>query len=431
MPTPRPPQPRQIRPVQTWHFARRTPGFLTDLHAELGDVFGLHFQKHPWTVFTHPDAIKEIFTAPASALRAGEGNEILGPPLGQHSLLLLDGDEHMRQRRMLLPSFHGEKLAAQKAAMERVSETVVEKFPVGQPFSLRPQMQEIALEVIMEVVLGLDSTGPQHDFLSKSTGDILEWIGTPSRLVATGVLGPKHPIVKRMFRPMLAPLDAGIYELIAERRQATDLEERSDILSMMLLAADEDGNGMSDAEVRDELVTLIVAGHETTSTALSWAFERLTRDPAALKRLEDESRTDDTEWSDAVSKETLRLRPVLDFVVRRVGEPIEIAGYKFEPGEFVAPSIKLVHLREDIYPDATSFKPERWLDSKPGTYTWIPFGGGVRRCIGLSFAMAEMDVVMRAVARSVHLEPVGDEERVVSRFITSSPARGGEVLVPA
>jgi cytochrome P450 len=245
------------------------------------------------------------------------------------------------------------------------------------------------------------------------------------------MLGPKHPIITRMFKPMLAPLDAGMYELIAERRQATDLDERSDILSMMLLATDEDGNGMTDAEVRDEIVTLIVAGHETTSTALSWAFERLTRDPAGLKRLEDESRTDQTEWSDAVSKEALRLRPVLDFVVRRVGEPIEIAGYSFEPGEFVAPSIKLVHLREDIYPDATAFKPERWLDTKPGTYTWIPFGGGVRRCIGLSFAMAEMDVVMRSVARSVHLEPVGDEEKIVSRFITSSPARGGEVLVPA
>jgi len=426
-----PKHPSQPRPLQTWHFARRTPGYLTGLNAELGDVFGIHFQKYPWTVFTHPDAIKEIFTAPASALRAGEGNEILGPPLGQHSLLLLDGDEHMRQRRMLLPSFHGEKLAMQKAAMERVSEEVVAKFPVGKPFALREQMQEIALEVIMEVVLGLDSSGAQHDFLSKSTADILEWIGVPWRLVATGMLGPKHRIITRMFKPMLAPLDAGIYELIAQRRQATDLDERSDILSMMLLATDEDGNPMTDAEVRDEIVTLIVAGHETTSTALAWAFERLTRDPAGLKRLEDESRTDQTEWSDAVAKEALRLRPVLDFVVRRVAEPIEIAGYSFEPGEFLAPAIKLVHLREDIYPNATAFKPERWLDTKPGTYTWIPFGGGVRRCIGFSFAMAEMDVVMRAVARNVHLEPVGDEEKIVSRFITSSPARGGEVLVPA
>lgn len=431
MPTPKPPQPRQSRPAQSWHFARRTPGFLTELHAELGDVFGLHFQKHPWTVFAHPDAVKEIFTAPASALRAGEGNEILGPPLGQHSLLLLDGDEHMRQRRMLLPSFHGEKLAAQKAAMERVAELEVAKFPVAEPFSLRPRMQEIALEVIMEVVLGTESSGAEHDFLSDTTRNILEWIGAPWKLVATGMLGPKHPIITRMFKPVLAPLDEGIYKLIAERRLAKDLEERDDILSMLLLATDEDGRGMTDAEVRDEIVTLIVAGHETTSTALSWAFERLTRDPEGLKRLEDESRTDETEWSDAVAKEALRLRPVLDFVVRRVGEPIEIAGYKFEPGEFLAPCIKLVHLREDIYPDATAFKPERWLDTKPGTYTWIPFGGGVRRCIGFSFAMAEMDVVLRAVARSAHLEPVGEEEKVVSRFITSSPARGGEVLVPA
>jgi len=431
MPTPRPPQPKQSRPLQTWHFARRTPNFLIDLHREQGDVFGLHFQKHPWTVFAHPDAIKEIFTAPASALRAGEGNEILGPPLGKHSLLLLDGDEHMRQRRMLLPSFHGEKLATQKTAMERVAEDVVGRLPRSQPFALRPQMQEIALEVILEVVLGVEPSDARHDGLSKAVGNLLDRIGVPGRLVITGMLGPEHPIVKRMFKPILKPLDAGIYDLITERRGAKDLEDRSDILSMLLLAKDEDGNGMSDPELRDELVTLIVAGHETTSTALSWAFERLTRDPAGLKRLEDESRTEETIWSDAVAKEALRLRPVLDFVVRRVGEPIEIAGYKFEPGEFIAPAIKLVHLREEIYPDAETFKPERWLDTKPGTYTWIPFGGGVRRCIGFSFAMAEMDVVLRAVARTVHLEPVGEPEKAVSRFITSSPARGGEVLIPA
>ena len=431
MSSPTPPKAKQPRPVQTWHFSRRTPGFLTDLQKEHGDVFGIHFQKRPWTIVAHPDAVKQVFTAPTSALRAGSGNEILGPPLGQHSLLLLDGDEHMRQRRMLLPSFHGEKLALQKAAMERVAEQQVALMPRGTPFALRPRMQSIALEVIMEVVLGTAATGVQHDTLSKAVEDLLEWLTVPRRLIATGMLGPKHPVVKWMFKSVLQPLDQGLYALIAERRLATDLDERDDILSMMLLARDEEGNPMSDAEVRDELVTLIVAGHETTSTALSWAFERLSRDPAGLARLEAESHTDATEWSDAVAKEALRLRPVLDFVVRAVHEPIEIAGYNFVPGDIVTPCIKLVHMREDIYPDAEAFKPERWLDTKPGTYTWIPFGGGTRRCIGLSFAMAEMEVVLRAVARSAHVEPVGEEEHAVSRFITSSPSRGGEVLIPA
>jgi cytochrome P450 len=188
---------------------------------------------------------------------------------------------------------------------------------------------------------------------------------------------------------------------------------------------------MTDAELRDELVTLIVAGHETTSTSLAWAFEQLTRDREALGRLEEESRSDQTEWTQAVAHETLRLKPVLDFVVRRVNKPVEIAGYEFQPGQIITPSIYLVHRRPDLYPDPAAFKPERWLDEKPGTYTWIPFGGGVRRCIGFAFAMTELEVVLRAVARGVSLEPVGPPEKPSQRFITTSPARGGQVRVAA
>ncbi|MFA9401247.1 MAG: cytochrome P450, partial [Acidobacteriota bacterium] len=193
------------------------------------------------------------------------------------------------------------------------------------------------------------------------------------------------------------------------------------------LATDEDGNGMTDVEIRDELVTLIVAGHETTATALAWAFERLTRIDGGTTRLHEEALTEQTEYTNAVAHEALRLRPVLDFVLRRVNEPVEIGGYRFEPGDILAPCIYLIHRREDIYPEPLEFKPERWFDQSPGTYTWIPFGGGVRRCIGFSFAMAEMEIVMRAVARAGILEPVGPPEKTVSRFITSSPERGGEV----
>jgi len=184
---------------------------------------------------------------------------------------------------------------------------------------------------------------------------------------------------------------------------------------------------MKDVEIRDELVTLIVAGHETTATALAWTFERLTRTPDGMKKLHEESLTDETAYTKAVAQEALRIRPVLDFVLRKVNEPVEVGGYRFEKGDILAPCIYLVHRREDVYENALEFRPDRWIGNKPGTYTWIPFGGGVRRCIGLSFAMAEMEIVMRAVARAGILEPVGDAEPRVQRFITSSPERGGEL----
>ena len=427
MPTPPPPALRRPKLVQAYQFARAQNWILDEARAKHGDVFQLNFERNRWNVVAHPDAVEEVFTAPATALHAGKGNEILATALGEHSVLILDEDEHMRQRRLLLPSFHGEKLASQTATIERISAEQVERMPRGKSFSLREHSQAIALEVILEVVLGTESTGAQHDRLAKATSEMLEWIASQWRLVASSMIGPRHPLIKRMYRPVLEPLDRGLYELISERRMMGDLEERDDILSMLLSARDEEGNAMSDIEVRDELVTLIVAGHETTATALAWAFERLTRTPDGVERLHRESLTDETEYTKAVAQEALRLRPVLDFVVRRVNEPTRIAGYRFEPGEILAPCIYLVHRRPDLYPEPHQFKPERWLDVKPGTYTWIPFGGGVRRCIGFSFAMAEMEIVMRAIARAGPLEPVGEPEHTRQRFITSSPARGGEV----
>ena len=399
--------------------------------ATYGDVFTIHFQRDPWNVIAHPDAIKEVFTAPADVLHAGEGNAILEPALGSNSVLLLDEEKHMRQRKLLLPPFHGERLAAQRVAMERVAAEQVERFPRGEAFSLRDQAQEIALEIILEVVLGTAAIGEEHDRLAEPVKNLLEWLASPVRLAVVATLPRESAVVKRMYRPILAPLDDALYKLIKDRRNATDIDARDDILSMLLGVRDEAGEAMTDAELRDELVTLIVAGHETTSTSLAWAFEQLTRDREALGRLEEESRSDQTEWTQAVAHETLRLKPVLDFVVRRVNKPVEIAGYEFQPGQIITPSIYLVHRRPDLYPDPAAFKPERWLGEKPGTYTWIPFGGGVRRCIGFAFAMTELEVVLRAVARGVSLEPVGPPEKPSQRFITTSPARGGQVRVAA
>ena len=408
-------------------FAKAKPNMLDDLHAAYGDVFQMNFQRHRWNVVSHPDAIKQVFTAPTSVLHAGEGNEILSTALGESSVLLLDEQEHMRQRKLLLPSFHGEKLAKQMATIEAIAEREVAGIPRKSAFSVREHSQAIALEVILEVVLGTESAGDEHDRLGAATIGLLDWLVSPASLLAPGLLGPRSAIVKRMYRPVLKPLDSALMKLIAKRRSEEGLEERDDILSMLLCARDEDGTPMTDREIRDELVTLIVAGHETTATSLAWAFERLSRLPDGMERLHAESLTDGTEYNRAVAHEALRLRPVLDFVVRRVKQPIEIAGYQFEPGETITPCIYLVHRRPDIYPDPLAFKPERWLDTKPGTYTWIPFGGGVRRCIGFSFAMAELEIVLRAIARAGIVLPVGAEEQTTMRFITRSPERGGEV----
>lgn len=425
--TRRPPMVDQSRISQVWQVTQAQNEIFDRARARYGDTFGLNLARGQWFYFADPDDVKQIFTGPATALHAGKGNEILATALGEHSVLLLDEGEHLRQRKLLLPSFHGEKLAAQTATMERIAEEVVARVPKGETFVVRDMSQDIALEVILEVVLGTASTGAQHDRLGEATRHLLDWISKGFRLAVSTVLGPRSRPIKRMYKPALTPLDQGLYELIAERRQATDLEDRDDILSMLLLARDEDGQPMTDTEIRDELVTLIVAGHETTATALAWALERLTRVPGGTERLHEESLTDETEYSRWVAQEALRLRPVLDFVLRRVMEPIEIGGYEFEPGDVLAPSIYLVHRREDIYPDPLAFNPERWDGVKPGTYTWFPFGGGVRRCIGMQFAMAEMEIVMRAVARAGVLLPVGPEEATISRFITSSPKRGGQV----
>ncbi|MFM8888935.1 MAG: cytochrome P450 [Solirubrobacterales bacterium] len=398
---------------------------MIDDAAELGDTFQIKFQRRPWNVVSHPDAIKEVFTSPPDVLHAGKGNEILATALGDHSVLLLDESDHMVQRKLLLPFFHGEHLAAQAGTIERIAEAEVAKVPHGQPFAMREVSQQIALEVILEIVLGTSSSGEEHDRLAGSIKRLLEWLAKPTRLLMPGVFGPRHPLVKRMYRPVLDPLDRDLYTLIEGRRDEGGYEEREDMLSMLLATRYEDGEPMLDVEIRDELVTLIVAGHETTATALAWSFERLVHTSDGAERLHEETLEGGSEYSRAVAQEALRLRPVLDFVVRRVAKEVEIAGYRFSPGEVIAPSIYLVHRRPEIYPEPLEFRPERWIDEKPGTYTWIPFGGGVRRCIGASFALTEMEIVMRAVARAGVLEAAGPEEDPVQRFITSSPKRGG------
>jgi cytochrome P450 len=309
--------------------------------------------------------------------------------------------------------------------MAEVAAEEIESWPCGEPYAVRPAMQRITLEVIMRTVFGVQD-GARRERLRRMLSNLLEWGSNPSRMAMLATLGPQRIGRLGMFQRVRAPADELIYEEIRSRREASDLEERDDVLSLLLQARHEDGSPMSDEELRDELMTLLVAGHETTASSLAWAVERSVRTPGVLERLRD----GDDEYVDAVCKETLRLRPILALVLRRLTEPMEIGGVELPAGVNLAPCIYLVHRRPDVYPDPYAFRPERFIEQPAGTYTWIPFGGGVRRCLGASFALFEMRVVLRELVARLELRAADARpERITRRAITLVPERGGEVVV--
>ncbi len=418
-----PPGPTVPRVAQVARWILRPVPFAIECQARYGDMFTLRVENAPWVMLADPEAIREVFSARPELVHAGEANEILRPTLGPRSILLLDDADHLRQRKLMLGPFHGERMQRYRDAMVDVTEHELERMPVGRPFAMRPHMQAITLEVIMRAVFGA-RTG-ELGRLRELLATMLDTTARPRRLLMLALMGPNNTAMRRLSQRELAPLDAELHRVIAQRRAAPDLDERDDILSMLLLAVDEDGVGLTDAELRDELVTLLVAGHETTATSLAWAFERLARHPEMLDRL-----VADEPYRDAVVKETLRLRPVIAVVLRTLTEPMEVAGRLLPAGAKVVPCILLVHRRTDLYPEPAAFAPERFLNGGgPGAYGWIPFGGGVRRCLGAAFAQMEMSVVLATVAGRVRLEAVGPPERVSRRAITFVPARGGEVRV--
>jgi cytochrome P450 family 135 len=416
-----PPGPSLPRIAQVARWLARPVPFASQQRSRFGDAFTVHIEPRPWVMLADPEALREVFTAGPDLAHAGEANEILQPILGSHSILLLDEGDHLRQRRLMLPPFHGERMLRYRDVMREATDRSIARWPTGAPFAIRPHTQAITLEVILRAVFGVES-GAAGERLRVPLDRMLRWFGDPRVLAFVSALGPGHPLVRRTLGRMLAPVDAALHALVAERRAAPDLAEREDILSLLLLATDEDGEPMSDAELRDELMTLLTAGHETTATALAWAVERLVRAPGALDRV-----AEDAAYRDTVVKETLRLRPVLPIVLRRLTRDARIGGRDYAAGTTLAPCILLVHRREDVYPDPHAFRPERFLDAAPGTYTWIPFGGGVRRCLGAAFAEEEMRVVLETVARRARLEPAGPPERVRRRAITLVPSGGARV----
>ncbi len=395
-----------------------------------GDTFTLKIANEgTWVFVTDPDAVKQVFTGDPRLLHAGEANVVLLPVLGSHSVLLLDEDAHMAQRKLMLPPFHGERMRGYEQTMAEVAAREIERWPVGEPLSAWPTMQAITLEVIMRTVFGVTESD-RLERLGRVLRESLSWAADPRRMARLALLGPRRIAERGTLRRALQPADDLIFEEIRARRNAPDLDERDDVLSLLLQARHDDGSAMSDQELRDELMTLLVAGHETSATALAWALEALARHPAALNRLRGEVDAGDDTYLDAVVQETLRLRPVIALVLRRLTEPLEIGGRLLPAGVTVAPCIYLMHRRPDIYPDPRAFRPERFLERPPGTYTWIPFGGGVRRCLGASFAQFEIKVVLRELVARLEIRPARPcPERRVRRAIVFAPERGGELVV--
>jgi cytochrome P450 len=418
------------RVVQTAIWSRRAQWLLEQCRARLGPTFTLKIAyEGEWVIVTEPEVIKQVFTGDPKVFHAGEGNQILRPLLGENSVLVLDEKRHIGQRRLLLPPFHGERMQGYAEQMEAIAAREIESWPTGTPYRLRPRMQAMTLEIIIETVFGVHG-GARLEQLREALRGFLDLTTDPRFLVPMLAIGPERVRSVSAFRRRVERVDELIAAEIAERRDAADLEERDDVLSLMLAARHEDGSPMSEAEIRDELLTLLVAGHETTATALAWAVERLARHPEKLERLREEVLAGEDAYLTATIQETLRLRPVISIVIRRLTEPVEIGGYELPAGAAVVPAIHLVHRDPRIYPEPERFLPERFIEQPPGTYTWIPFGGGVRRCLGAAFAQFEMTVVLRELVKRHRIRPSDPApERNYRRAITETPRHDAEVVL--
>ena len=394
----------------------------------------LPFQP-PFVLLWDAGDIKEVFTAAPDVLHPGEGARILEPLIGRNSVILLDEDDHLEQRRLLLPAFHGERMQRLTGLMTELAEREVASWPTDEPVALHPRLQRVTLEIILQVVFGLEE-GPTLDRLRDLLTQVLGFTESP-----LSVLPPLQRLlrwtpIQRRFQDQLRATDEIIFALIEERRgemeRDGDGSPRDDILAMLLAARHQDQTPMSEQELRDELMTALVAGHETTASQLAWALERLAREPAVRARLTDELDAGESdEYLSATITEILRLRPVLPNAEPRLTKrEVEIGGHRYPPGVVLMASAYLIHHDPDIYPEPHAFRPERFEGAAPGTYTWIPFGGGRRRCLGASFALQEMKVVLRATLRRYELTAASERaEATRRRSITFSPAGGTTVVL--
>lgn len=422
-----PPGPRMPSALQAVGWARRPYPFMKRCQERYGDVFTLRIlHSGEWVFLCDPEDVKRVLTAPAGSLGMALANPLLLPVLGPRSVMLLEEPEHMARRRLMLPPFHGKRMGADAEMMAAVTREVVRRWPLGEPFELWPHMQAITQEVIMRSVFGAEEAhrlGRLRGLLHELTRVLNE----PRRLNLAAALGPRWLAGEDGYRAAMAPVEAALLEEVDRRRRAGE-SGRGDIVSILIEARHEDGSPMSERELRDELMTLLTDG--PTSSSLAWVFERLLRHPEKLARLQEEVLAGEEDaYMDAVVKETLRLCPPVPVVVRRLLEPMELGGYELPAGTVVAPCVYLIHRNEEIYPNPRHFLPERFLEQPPGTYTWIPFGGGTRRCLAASYAEMEMKRVLRTVLSEVHLRPAdSDSERARRSAISFSPDKRGRVV---
>ena len=421
------------RLVQTLRFSVRQIEFVFRAQRELGDVFRMHtvVDREVLAVTSHPDHVRSLFTAKPEQAPSLTGESPLRPVVGPNSVLTAIGARHMRQRKLLLPPFHGEAVQRYVDMITEVAESEIDRWPLDEPFALAPRMQAITLDVIMAGIFGVEgkpAPGTPEHALRRAIRMLVDLSTRPEaqigELINIGRDEPAGPL-----RAAMAYLDRRVYPVIQARRQA---DRGTDILSLLLEAETDDGERMSDKELRDELLTLVLAGHETTANSLAWIFERLLRTPHAYDRVREVARSgeDPDDYIEATIHEGMRSRPVIPIIGRRVKVPWQLGEYVVPAESSVLMSILLLHHREDVYPDPYAFRPERFVGRKPGTYTWIPFGGGIRRCLGAALAMAEQRVVLTTIARRTDMRAHDPRpERARHRNVTMIPARGGEVLV--
>ena len=380
-------------------------------------------------MISDPAAIRALYTEPANGLPPGR-NIVLEPILGPRSVLLLEGAEHLARRRLMLPPFHGERMRAYEQTVRTAVDREIDSWPLGEPFPIHARMQAITLEVILRAVFGVHE-GPRLDRLRGMLATVLQETASPrAQLIglATRRFTERGPCAR--FERQLRAVDELMFAEIAEHRARPDLAERDDILAMLMTAEFEDGGTMDDQELRDQLMTLLLAGHETTATGLAWTFDLLLRHPEVLGRLRDSLAAGEEDYLRATISESLRLRPVVPLAGRRLAAPLVAGDLELPAGTDVTPAIWLTHTREDLYPDPFAFRPERFLDGKPDSYAWIPFGGGVRRCLGATFAEFEMRIVLREVLGRCELRKASPApEQTGRRNITLSPKDGTPVVL--
>jgi len=421
-----PPGPRMPRALQAVGWTQRPMPFLERCHRRYGDIFTLRIRHYgDWVLLADPDDVKKVFTA-GRAVGVDTANPLLGPLLGPRSVMLLEEPEHMTRRKLMLPSFHGQAVQADADMMAQVARQEIARWPVGEPFALWPRMQDITLDVVMRAVFGPASETPRLQPLRESLRSLTTWMNEPRNLARLAALGPGWVTRSSGYREAMGAVEAAVMEEVRRRKEEPE-GGTPGVVSMLVSARYEDGSELSDRDLRDELVTLLSDG--PTSSTLAWTFERLLRNPDKLELLREDILGGDGNYLDAVVKETLRLRPPVPVVVRSLLEPMTLGGYELPAGTTVAPCIHLIHRDERWYDQPQAFLPERFVGKQPGTYTWIPFGGGVRRCLAASYAEMEMKRVLRIVLQTTELRAVETSgERARKSAISFSPDQKGLVI---